>query len=83
MTDRSRRVFDMMMRRRTFLSMAGGAAAAHWLAAPALAQAEPKRGGILKVSCPGNPSSLDPYTGGSGFDHSYLYTMFDTMVEFD
>ncbi len=84
MTDtRSQRLFDMMMRRRTFLGMAGGLAAAHWLPAPALAQSEPKRGGILKVSCPGNPSSLDPYTGGSGFDHSYLYTMFDTLVEFE
>jgi ABC-type transport system substrate-binding protein len=83
MTDRSQRLFDMMMRRRTFLTMAGGLAGAHWLPAPAIAQAEPKRGGILKVSCPGNPSSLDPYTGGSGFDHSYLYTMFDTLVEFD
>ena len=42
-----------------------------------------KKGGVLKVSAPTNPSSLDPTTGGSGQDHSFLYTMFDTLVAFE
>src|SRR6201991_3700136 len=43
----------------------------------------PKKGGVLKVSAPPNPSSLDPATGGSGQDHAFLYPIFDTLVEFD
>ena len=46
-------------------------------------QGTPKKGGILKVSAPTNPSSLDPATGGSGQDHAFLYPIFDTLVEFD
>jgi peptide/nickel transport system substrate-binding protein len=42
-----------------------------------------KKGGVLKVSAPTNPSSLDPTTGGSGQDHSFLYPMFDTLVAFE
>jgi peptide/nickel transport system permease protein/peptide/nickel transport system substrate-binding protein len=42
-----------------------------------------KKGGILKVSAPTNPSSLDPATGGSGQDHAFLYPIFDTLVTFD
>jgi ABC-type transport system substrate-binding protein len=84
MTDkRFQRALDLMLRRRSFLGLAAGATVAPWLATSAVAQSEPKRGGVLKVSCPGNPSSLDPYTGGSGFDHGYLYTMFDSLVEWD
>jgi ABC-type transport system substrate-binding protein len=77
-------LLDMTMRRRRFLGLAGAAAAAHILGSgPAQSQSAPKRGGILRVSCPGNPSSLDPYTGGSGYDHCFLYTMFDTLIEWD
>ena len=42
-----------------------------------------KKGGILKVSAPTNPSSLDPTTGGSGQDHAFLYPIFDTLVAFE
>ena len=42
-----------------------------------------KKGGVLKVSAPTNPSSLDPTTGGSGQDHSFLYPIFDTLVAFE
>ena len=42
-----------------------------------------KKGGILKVSAPTNPSSLDPTTGGSGQDHSFLYPIFDTLIAFE
>jgi peptide/nickel transport system permease protein/peptide/nickel transport system substrate-binding protein len=65
---------------------AGGAAAALGvLPASVSAQGVPnaKRGGILKVSGWANPSSLDPYTGGSGGDHTFLWTMYDTLVEWD
>jgi peptide/nickel transport system permease protein/peptide/nickel transport system substrate-binding protein len=47
------------------------------------AQATSKKGGILKIAAPTNPSSLDPATGGSGQDHAFLYPIFDTLVAFD
>ena len=54
------------------------------LAGTAWAQgAAPKRGGVLKVSANANPSSLDPATGGAGSDHTFLWTMYDTLVEWD
>jgi peptide/nickel transport system substrate-binding protein len=62
--------------RREFLASAAGLA----LAGPARAQ---KKGGVLKVSANANPSSLDPQTGGSGSDHSFLYPIFDTLVDFE
>ena len=72
------------LERRDFLALLGGAStAALGGAAPAFAQGTPRRGGILRVSAPANPSSLDPATGGSGSDHVFLYTMFDTLVAFD
>lgn len=51
--------------------------------ASALAQGAPRRGGVLKVAAPANPSSLDPATGGAGTDHVFLYTIFDTLIEWD
>ena len=80
---RRARIFELMMRRSSFLGLLGGTAAAQVLGAqPVLAQT-PRRGGVLKVSAPANPSSLDPYTGGSGLDHSFLYTIFDTLIEWE
>jgi len=38
---------------------------------------------VLKISAPANPSSLDPAKGVSGTDHVQLYTMYDTLVEWD
>ncbi|CAH2603192.1 Peptide ABC transporter [Rhodovastum atsumiense] len=52
---------------------------------PAVAGAQtaaPRRGGILKVAAPFNPSTLDPVTGGTGSDHMLLYPIFDTLVDF-
>jgi ABC-type transport system substrate-binding protein len=66
--------------RRQFLALLGVTAVAP---GAAMAQAAPKRGGILRVSAPANPSSLDPATGGSGSDHVFLYTLFDTLVTYD
>ena len=51
MDKRFQRALDLMLRRRTFLTLAAGAAAAPWLPLSAAAQREPKRGGVLKVSC--------------------------------
>ena len=79
------------MTRRELMLLAGAAAGtglgtvAGTLATvgPAWAQAAPKRGGVLKVSANGNPSSLDPATGGAGTDHTFLWTLYDTLVEWD
>ena len=53
------------------------------MAATRFAQGTPKRGGILRISAPANPSSLDPATGGAGSDHAFLFTMYDTLTEWD
>lgn len=44
---------------------------------------DPVSGGTLTVGLSLNPSSLDPITGTSGYDHPILYTLFDTLVDFD
>ena len=82
---RQERLFELGMRRRDFLGALTGAAAAQAFGATfALAQqGMPRRGGVLKVSAPANPSSLDPYTGGSGLDHSFLYILHDTLIEWE
>lgn len=69
--------------RREMLALFGAGAAGIMFPASAFAQAEPKRGGIFRISNNFNPSSLDPTTGGSGSDHSYLYTLYDTLTEWD
>jgi hypothetical protein len=53
------------LRRRDILALMGGAAAAGAIGLPAWSQ-EAKRGGVLKIAAPANPSSLDPATGGAG-----------------
>lgn len=70
------------LRRRDILALMGGAAATGAFGLPALAQ-DAKKGGVLKVAAPANPSSLDPATGGAGSDHSILWTMYDTLVTWD
>jgi|JI10StandDraft_1071094.scaffolds.fasta_scaffold521886_2 ABC-type transport system substrate-binding protein len=67
--------------RRELMTLAGALAAT--VAVPAWAQGAPKRGGVLRVSANANPSSLDPATGGAGSDHTFLWTMYDTLVEWD
>jgi peptide/nickel transport system permease protein/peptide/nickel transport system substrate-binding protein len=70
-----------MSRRRLLEWLAAGAVVT---ALPTGARAQsPKMGGVLKVSASNNPSTLDPMTGRSGFDHPMLYPLFDTLVEFD
>jgi peptide/nickel transport system permease protein/peptide/nickel transport system substrate-binding protein len=47
------------------------------------ADAQPKTGGVLRVSAAANPSSLDPLTGRSGADHVFLFPMFDRLIDWD
>lgn len=61
------------------------------LATPALlgfatakpARAEPRPGGVLRVSGAANPSSLDPMTGRSGADHVFLFPLYDRLIDWD
>ena len=69
--------------RREAMALISGALAGVSISGSALAQAAPKRGGILRISAPANPSSLDPATGGAGSDHAFLFTMYDTLAEWD
>src|SRR5512139_422736 len=70
--------------RREAMALISGALAGTALGGgSAFAQGTPKRGGILRISAPANPSSLDPATRGAGSDHTFLYTMYDTLTEWD
>lgn len=73
-------------RRRDALGLLGlslGGLLAGGLALPASAQTAAKKGGVLKIATPANPSSLDPATGGAGTDHPMLWTLYDTLIEWD
>jgi peptide/nickel transport system permease protein/peptide/nickel transport system substrate-binding protein len=69
--------------RREAIALISGALAGASLSGSALAQGTPKRGGVLRISASANPSSLDPATGGAGSDHAFLFTMFDTLTEWE
>jgi peptide/nickel transport system substrate-binding protein len=70
--------------RREAIALLTGALAGVTIGGGVRAQgAAPKRGGILRISAPANPSSLDPTTGGAGSDHAFLFTMYDTLTEWD
>jgi len=69
--------------RREVMALISGALAGATLGGESFAQGTPKRGGILRISAPANPSSLDPATGGAGSDHAFLFTMYDTLTEWD
>ncbi|MGN6286727.1 MAG: ABC transporter substrate-binding protein [Afipia sp.] len=69
--------------RRDLLALAGGVALSSTTGMSAFAQAAAKKGGVLRLAAPANPSSLDPTTGGAGSDHTILWTMYDTLVEWD
>jgi peptide/nickel transport system permease protein/peptide/nickel transport system substrate-binding protein len=72
-----------LLNRRDILALAGCTTLTGLTGLPAFAQEAAKKGGVLKVAAPTNPSSLDPATGGSGADHSTLWTMYDTLIEWD
>jgi peptide/nickel transport system permease protein/peptide/nickel transport system substrate-binding protein len=65
------------------MALISAALAGTALGGSAFAQGTPKRGGTLRISAPANPSSLDPATGGAGSDHAFLFTMYDTLTEWD
>src|SRR5882757_11102045 len=69
--------------RREAMALISGALGAATLGGRAFAQATPKKGGTLRISAPANPSSLDPTTGGAGSDHAFLFTMYDTLTEWE
>ena len=69
--------------RRAVLGLMAGATSAMTATGFVLAEETPKRGGTLRVSAFGNPSSLDPATGGAGSDHTFLFTMYDTLTEWE
>ncbi|MBW8857246.1 MAG: peptide ABC transporter, partial [Bradyrhizobium sp.] len=69
--------------RREAMALISAALAGTALGGSAFAQGTPKRGGTLRISAPANPSSLDPATGGAGSDHAFLFTMYDTLTEWD
>jgi ABC-type transport system substrate-binding protein len=73
----------VLSRRDLLLAALSGAALASLPTGMAYAQGAPRRGGVIKIVAPANPSSLDPATGGAGSDHSVLWTMYDTLVEWD
>ena len=82
-TDRLTRIHGRLaLHRRDLIAMASGTAVAS-IGRHAVAQATPRRGGILRVAGNTNPSSMDPQTGGSGSDHVFLYPFFDTLVDFE
>jgi peptide/nickel transport system substrate-binding protein len=82
-TDVSSFELPLIKRRDLLLAALSGAALAGLPGAPAFAQGAPRKGGILKVVAASNPSSLDPATGGAGSDHSLLWPIYDTLVEWD
>lgn len=69
--------------RRLLLKLAAAGAGILSMPAVGWGQETPTKGGVLRVAASNNPSSLDPHTGRSGFDHPILFPMFDTLVEFD
>jgi peptide/nickel transport system substrate-binding protein len=69
--------------RREAMALMSGALAGLTVGGNARAQSTPKRGGTLRISAPTNPSSLDPATGGAGSDHAFLFTMYDTLTEWE
>jgi peptide/nickel transport system permease protein/peptide/nickel transport system substrate-binding protein len=76
---------DASVSRRQWLALAGSAAVSGMLPfaiGSASAQAA-KRGGVLKVVSPHNPTSMDPITGRHGNDHIMLFPVFETLINVD
>ncbi len=74
-------LLGLEMRRRGFLGLMAAAAGA--TAIPAPGWSDESGSGVLRISAPTNPSTLDPAKGVSGADHVFLYTIYDTLIEWD
>lgn len=64
----------------------GAAALGGTLIVPARVRAQtgtPRSGGVLRVSMPYNPGSLDPITGRNNPDFNAVYAIFDALLDFD
>src|SRR3546814_14556935 len=62
---------------RLFLAGVAFVAAGMFLTGAATAQAE---GSELKIASFRHPTTLDPITGSSGYDHTFLYPIYDTLI---
>ena len=75
------------LRRRQLLKMMGAGTAMallpNTIASRAVAQDGAAKGGVLRLAAPFNPTSLDPVTSGAGSDHMVLYSIYDTLVDFE
>lgn len=69
--------------RRRMLALLAGTVLTPAFGNAALAQAKPKRGGILKVAMPTAPANLDPLLGGQDTETKYLFAIYDTLVAWD
>lgn len=61
--------------------LAGAAALA--LAASFVLPAAPAQAEELRVASFRHPTTLDPLTGSSGYDHAFLYPVYDTLIGMD
>lgn len=75
------------LRRRQLLKLMGAGTSLALLpgtqASRAFAQEAVSKGGVLRLAAPFNPTSLDPVTSGAGSDHMILYSIYDTLVDFE
>ena len=70
---------DSGLNRRRFMQTAAGLALMGSVS-PSFAQGAPKRGGVLRVAFPANPSILDPHIGFTGNDAESHYTQNGSLV---
>jgi ABC-type transport system substrate-binding protein len=70
----------IVQRRRLLGGMAAGMTAGFIGGARAAA---PRKGGVLKVSAFSDVTSFDPATGRSGDDHMVLYTLYDSLIDYE
>ena len=77
------RVRGAELDRRQLIKAAAAGAGALALPGSVLAQAEPRRGGTLRVAIPYNPAAIDPMTGRNLPDFDTLYTIFDALIDFE
>ena len=73
----------MILQRRSLLGGLAAGAAASAVGRARAAAATPQKGGTLNISAFSDVTSFDPATGRSGDDHIVLYTIYDTLIDYD